>query len=62
MVAEGVEDPGVLPLLDRFGCTHVQGFALGRPMPAAQILELGATQDAMRASTAAVGAPLGSTP
>ncbi len=62
VVAEGVEDPGALALLDRFGCTHVQGFGLARPMPAEEILELGATQDAMRASTAASGAPLGSTP
>lgn len=51
-----------LGLLDRFGCTHVQGFGLGRPVPAEAILELGALHDAMRASTAAVGAPLGSTP
>lgn len=62
VVAEGVEDPGALALLDRFGCTHVQGFGLARPMPAEEILELGATQDAMRASTAASGASLGSTP
>lgn len=62
VVAEGVEDPGVLALLDRFGCTHVQGFGLARPMPAGDILELGATQDAMRFSTSATGEPLGSTP
>lgn len=62
VVAEGVEDPGALELLDRFGCTHVQGFGLGRPMPAAAILELGATQGAMRASSASSGASLGITP
>jgi len=62
VVAEGVEDPATLGLLDRFGCTHVQGFGLGRPVPAEAILELGALHDAMRASTAVVGAPLGSTP
>ncbi|MDR5865290.1 EAL domain-containing response regulator [Halomonas koreensis] len=40
VVAEGVEDLACLPLLERFGCTHVQGFGLARPMPAADILAL----------------------
>ncbi|QTF93458.1 EAL domain-containing response regulator [Halomonas sp. BM-2019] len=62
VVAEGVEDPACLALLERFGCTHVQGYGLARPMPAEAILEVGATQDSMRASSAASGAPLGSTP
>jgi EAL domain-containing protein (putative c-di-GMP-specific phosphodiesterase class I) len=34
-VAEGVETVEVLPLLRRLGCTAAQGYALGRPMPAA---------------------------
>ncbi|GGX94080.1 diguanylate phosphodiesterase [Litchfieldella qijiaojingensis] len=37
VVAEGVESLDRLPLLRTYGCTHVQGFALGRPMPAEQI-------------------------
>ncbi|AXY41994.1 EAL domain-containing response regulator [Halomonas sp. JS92-SW72] len=62
VVAEGVEDPASLTLLDRFGCTHVQGYGLARPMPAEAILEVGSTQDSMRASSALQGEPLGSTP
>jgi EAL domain-containing protein (putative c-di-GMP-specific phosphodiesterase class I) len=62
VVAEGVEAPACLALLDRFGCTHVQGYGLARPMPAAAILEVGATQDSMRASSVVSGALLGSTP
>ncbi len=37
VVAEGVEDLACLAPLARFGCTHVQGFGLARPMPAAEI-------------------------
>jgi EAL domain-containing protein (putative c-di-GMP-specific phosphodiesterase class I) len=33
-VAEGVESATVLPVLRSLGCTAVQGYALGRPMPA----------------------------
>lgn len=62
VVAEGVEDPASLGLLARLGCTHVQGFGLARPMPAADILEMASTQDAMRASSASIGASSGSTP
>ncbi len=35
VVAEGVEQPGQLQLLQRQGCEYVQGFLLARPMPAA---------------------------
>ncbi len=62
VVAEGVEDPASLALLECFGCTHVQGYGLARPMPAEAILELGATQDAMRSSRVPTGAPLGRIP
>ncbi|WP_290788908.1 EAL domain-containing response regulator [Halomonas sp.] len=62
VVAEGVEDPTSLELLERFGCTHVQGFGLAHPMPAGAILEIGSTQDSIRASSAAQGEPLGNTP
>ena len=58
VVAEGVEDPSCLALLEGFGCTHVQGYGLARPMPAEAILEVGSTQDSMRASAAAVTASL----
>ena len=33
VVAEGVETEGQCALLDRLGCTRIQGFYLGRPMP-----------------------------
>jgi diguanylate cyclase (GGDEF)-like protein len=35
-VAEGVESTDVLPVLHRLGCNAAQGYALGRPMPAAE--------------------------
>jgi EAL domain-containing protein (putative c-di-GMP-specific phosphodiesterase class I) len=34
MVAEGVEDEGTLFILRELGCDRVQGWHLGRPMPA----------------------------
>ena len=34
MVAEGVEDAGTLEILQDLGCDLVQGWHLGRPMPA----------------------------
>ena len=39
MVAEGVEDAGTLFILNELGCDLVQGWHLGRPMPA-QAFEL----------------------
>ncbi|MEM1087943.1 MAG: EAL domain-containing protein [Pseudomonadota bacterium] len=39
-VAEGVEDRAILPLLADLGFSHVQGFALGRPIPAREALSL----------------------
>ncbi|MEQ6888515.1 EAL domain-containing response regulator [Halomonas sp. CS7] len=62
VVAEGIEDLACLPTLERFGCTHAQGFGLGRPMPAADILALAGAQSPIRASSAASGASPGSTP
>ncbi len=35
--AEGIEDRAAWDLLARLGCDTVQGFAVGRPMPAAQV-------------------------
>ncbi|TLF52998.1 EAL domain-containing response regulator [Halomonas urmiana] len=62
VVAEGIEDLACLPTLERFGCTHVQGFGLGRPMPAVEILALAGAQSPIRASSATSGASPGSTP
>ncbi len=36
-IAEGVEDQEQLDFLKRNGCSHTQGYFLGRPMPAADI-------------------------
>lgn len=36
VVAEGVEDSGVLRLLNTLGCDIAQGYGLGRPMPASE--------------------------
>ncbi|APE30420.1 hypothetical protein BOX17_05290 [Halomonas aestuarii] len=62
VVAEGVEDLACLAPLERFGCTHVQGFGLARPMPAAEVLALAGAQSPIRASSDVSGASLGSTP
>jgi EAL domain-containing protein (putative c-di-GMP-specific phosphodiesterase class I) len=35
-VAEGVEDEGMLTVLRALGCDAAQGYAIGRPMPAAE--------------------------
>jgi EAL domain-containing protein (putative c-di-GMP-specific phosphodiesterase class I) len=37
-LAEGVETVGEHALLAQLGCTHVQGFGIGRPMPFDQTL------------------------
>ncbi|WP_197038382.1 EAL domain-containing response regulator [Billgrantia saliphila] len=62
VVAEGVEELDCLPTLTRFGCTHVQGFGLSRPVPADEIVALAADQSPIRERIAASGAPVGSTP
>ena len=38
VLAEGVEDQAQLEWLRAAGCDYVQGFLLGKPMPAADIL------------------------
>ena len=38
VVAEGVEDAETLALLRGLGCDHAQGYYLGRPLPAEQML------------------------
>jgi predicted signal transduction protein with EAL and GGDEF domain len=40
VVAEGVEDDATLRSLCALGCTHAQGYHLGRPQSATQISEL----------------------
>ncbi len=62
VVAEGVEELDCLPTLARFGCTHVQGFGLSRPVPADRIPELASDQSPIRARIAASGASAGITP
>jgi len=37
VLAEGVETPGEFSALAQLGCAHVQGFAIARPMPAANL-------------------------
>lgn len=40
VLAEGVEQPEQLALLDELGCDHGQGYHFGRPQPAEQMAEL----------------------
>ncbi|HEU0102426.1 MAG TPA: EAL domain-containing protein [Mycobacteriales bacterium] len=40
VVVEGVENDTTVQALRRLGCTHAQGYHLGRPQPAAQIIDL----------------------
>lgn len=49
-------------LLEHFGCTHVQGFGLSRPVPAEAIPALVRYQWPIRARMAASGASLGNMP
>jgi diguanylate cyclase (GGDEF)-like protein len=37
IVAEGVEDPGTVEVLHRYGCDIIQGFFYSRPIPAAEL-------------------------
>jgi len=59
VVAEGVETQAQLDLLLSLGCTMVQGFLLGRPLPAADTAALlrqnGATEPAQRQTDASWG-------
>jgi EAL domain-containing protein (putative c-di-GMP-specific phosphodiesterase class I) len=40
VVAEGVETAGQLALLQRLGCDTIQGYHIGRPVPADEFAEL----------------------
>ena len=55
VIAEGVERPEQLAELDRLGCDAVQGFLLGRPMPAAEAAELSRGRKMSTETTARVG-------
>ena len=44
VLAEGIEQPEQLALLDELGCDHGQGYHFGRPQPAEQLAELLAQQ------------------
>ncbi len=46
VIAEGVETEGQCRLLAKLGCTQIQGFHLGRPMPDGQFQDyLGAREE-----------------
>ncbi|MEX2198971.1 MAG: EAL domain-containing protein [Burkholderiales bacterium] len=51
VVAEGVESAGQLALLQRLGCDTIQGYHIGRPVPAEEFAVLLRS----RAQTASVG-------
>jgi diguanylate cyclase (GGDEF)-like protein len=50
-IAEGVERPSQLERLRSIGCTHAQGYLLGRPMTGAAIRELLSTPGSSTAAT-----------
>ena len=47
--AEGAETHDELTLIRELGCSHIQGYIFGRPMPAADALELAAQNKAVTA-------------
>ncbi|MDQ7017513.1 MAG: EAL domain-containing protein [Gammaproteobacteria bacterium] len=49
VVAEGIEDPGVLDKLKKAGCDRVQGYYIARPMPANQVEKWIKQQEKVRA-------------
>ncbi|MBS9403637.1 EAL domain-containing response regulator [Halomonas sp. TRM85114] len=62
VVAEGIEELSILPLLEQFGCTHVQGFGLSQPVSANAIPALASYQLPIRSRMAESGASLGNMP
>ena len=52
VVAEGVETQDQLDFLTRLGCNSLQGFFLGRPMPADRFLEAAVNKPMMRSEPA----------
>ncbi|WP_018914826.1 EAL domain-containing protein [Thiomonas sp. FB-6] len=59
VVAEGVETPELARVLVAMGCQHLQGYAVARPMPAAQLLEWLADWPQRLAWSADLGKPGG---
>ncbi len=59
VVAEGVETPELARVLVAMGCLHLQGYAVARPMPAAQLLEWMADWPRRLAWSADLGKPGG---
>jgi diguanylate cyclase (GGDEF)-like protein/PAS domain S-box-containing protein len=60
VIAEGVENEQQLAVLRREGCNEVQGYLIGRPMPAADVLALlgrGARTSTARPARAEASAP-----
>ncbi len=57
VVAEGVEDPATLQVLDQLGCDHAQGFQIAAPLPPDEVLGWleAARRGAAATSTAGAG-------
>lgn len=58
-LAEGVETVGEHALLAQLGCTHVQGFGIGKPMPFDQTLDWIAAHEAKLQDTPKIGRETG---
>ena len=46
--AEGVETQDELLLIRKLGCSHIQGYIFGKPMPASEALKLATSKSAVR--------------
>ncbi|MGK2929916.1 MAG: EAL domain-containing protein, partial [Acidimicrobiales bacterium] len=62
LVAEGVETAEQRRFLERNGCDRMQGFYLGRPMPADDFVDRLRVEDAERRSDAALAAEIAAAP
>lgn len=58
-LGKGVETPGEHAMLAQLGCDHVQGFAIGRPMPMADCAEWVAAHRAARPAPPKIGRETG---
>lgn len=59
-LAEGVESVGEHALLGQLGCDHVQGFGIGRPMPADQMVDWATAHEARISDARRLGRTSGS--